>query len=506
MPTANQAVRFIGCTYASYVALGTYNDNTLYFLSDTKQIFLGNKEYTKSIKVLDAQPNASTFGEAGRLYVYNGNLYICEVSGYTYVWTRVANVNDKEGTVTKVTAGAGLDGGDITETGTISHAVPSGAASTSDSVVDQTAAFGGEVEIVGVSTDEFGHVTAVNVHKITIPEETALDVSSSAETAEDLDPEDTFTVVTEVTKGTGSHDVSVKTKTFKLPEEIDTTYTISTGSTEGTVLVTPSTGSAYEVVVKDWDKLAKLSDISAVFQYKGAVADLAALNAIQNPKTGDVYTVTAEGNQYVYAEGQGWEKFGASVDLTPYALKSEYVPRVSNVEGEVPKFAADGTISSTGFTLGKSVPSDAKFTDTVYEHDQFTAHAKGLYNVQINEEGHVSSATAVTKQDIVDLGIPASNTDTMVKTAPNTTNTIFIAGTTQSAETTGELKVNPDASIGADGSITATAFHGNADSATSATSATSAGKATNDEDGNNIKATYATKEEAQGYQTVWEVI
>ena len=35
MPNANQPVRFIGCASASYAALGVYNENTIYFLTDT---------------------------------------------------------------------------------------------------------------------------------------------------------------------------------------------------------------------------------------------------------------------------------------------------------------------------------------------------------------------------------------------------------------------------------------------------------------------------------------
>ena len=47
---------------------------------------------------------------------------------------------------------------------------------------------------------------------------------------------------------------------------------------------------------------------------------------------------------------------------------SDYIPavKVLHGQGQVPKFKKDGTIESTGFTLGKSVPSNAVFTDTTY--------------------------------------------------------------------------------------------------------------------------------------------
>ena len=67
--------------------------------------------------------------------------------------------------------------------------------------------------------------------------------------------------------------------------------------------------------------------------------------------------------------------------------------------------------------------SDNNFTDELlaklngieaeankYEHAEHTAYAEGLYKVTVDAEGHVSNATAVTKQDIVDLGIPGQDT------------------------------------------------------------------------------------------------
>lgn len=40
-----------------------------------------------------------------------------------------------------------------------------------------------------------------------------------------------------------------------------------------------------------------------------------------------------------------------------------YIPIVENATNKVPQFKADGTLESTGFSLGCNVPSDAVFTD-----------------------------------------------------------------------------------------------------------------------------------------------
>lgn len=45
-----------------------------------------------------------------------------------------------------------------------------------------------------------------------------------------------------------------------------------------------------------------------------------------------------------------------------------------------------------------------------YVHPKFTPHDAGLYKITVNDEGHVSDATAVTKDDITALGIPSQDT------------------------------------------------------------------------------------------------
>ena len=62
--------------------------------------------------------------------------------------------------------------------------------------------------------------------------------------------------------------------------------------------------------------------------------------------------------------------------------------------------------------MNKTVPSDAKFTDTIYTHPSYTDRASGLYKITVDGTGHVSAVTAVTKDDITKLGIPGSDTDT----------------------------------------------------------------------------------------------
>ena len=410
MATKGSVIQFCAGTYAQYSGLAVKDANKVYFCQDTKQIFVGESEYTKSTKTLTSVPTSSTPGDDGALYAYNGALYLCKIDGSNYSWTRVANVNDYAGTMTSITVGEGLtnasgDDNPITVSGTVKHAIATGAEAHVDDVTDQTATFGGTVTTQSVATDKFGHVVGIYTHNITMPTETVLTVDKQADGATvELGYGDTFTVVAEVEKGDGSHEVVRTVKTFQLPEsdQHDTTYTISS-TKEGKVTVTPSVGESYDVTINGWNDLAKKSDISAVFQFKGTVATATDLPA-EGMQTGYVYFVTADNSEYVYVN-DAWEKLGPVIDLSAYAQTADVIARVTGKTGEVAKFTADGQIESTGFTLGCSVPSDAVFTDTVYTAPTYGAKTSGFYKFSTDANGYVDAVTAVTADDITALGI-----------------------------------------------------------------------------------------------------
>lgn len=530
MPVVDSAVVFASGTLAQYNA-GTKNANTIYFVTDTNQLFVGPDEYTKSYVTLSATPTTSTVGKIGTLGGYNGNLYAC--TGYAageYTWVRVANVNDVVGSVTSVAATDGVetaDGNPITSTGTIKHSVPAGAAATSDPTVGQDAGLGGSFTVQSVGTDKFGHVNDINTTTITMPDVVA---TSDTETISG----GVFTAVSSATVDANG-DLAVETTTFTIPA--GTTYTFETGDTEGCIKVTPSNGSAQNVLVKDWDQLAKLSDITAVFKFKGTVATVADLPLSDN-RRGDVYHVTAGSAEYVWTSDSAtgtasdWEELGTVMDLSAYALSADVIQRVTGETNEVPIFNADGTLSSSNKTIA----------DLTYIHPSHTAYAEGFYKITIDNLGHVTAATAVTSADIAALGV--ATTDENVQTTPDTTSTTsYLAGTTSATQTTGGLKINTGVyADNSDGSLHATGgFKGNADTATAletsrqfsitggATAvavdfngtddvalnvtsldatkltgtaavdttgnAATATNATNDGSGNNIVSTYATKSE-----------
>ena len=124
---------------------------------------------------------------------------------------------------------------------------------------------------------------------------------------------------------------------------------------------------------------------------------------------------------------------------------SSYVPTSRTINGtaltsNITITKVKSAITSTnvnGYTVAKSVPSDAVFTDTTYDdvttstrglmtaadktkldgiasgatkysHPRFTAKTSGFYKIAVNNEGHVTGTTNVEKSDITGLiGTPS---------------------------------------------------------------------------------------------------
>lgn len=446
MPTTGNMIHFKHGTAAQFAA-ATKSADTIYFLTDTKQIFVGDKEYTESAFILESQPvNGTTEGVPGRLYVYNGSMFMCDSAKN---WTKVANVNEKNGTVTSLTVGEGLetasgDNNPITSAGTVKHAVATGAAVHADAGKDQQASFGGTFDIETVATDKFGHVVGVSTYKVTLPAETAITVTQASAADKVLAAGEEFTVVTEVEKGDGSHEIKRTVTKFILPEDKNTTYTLAKGATDGSVKLVSTDGSEVhaDVVIQGWENVAKKSDLAAVFKFQGSVAKEANLPA-ENVEVGYVYHVTETDSEFVYTEN-GWEELGLTVSLDGYATSEEvtealkaYMKLVPGAgEGKIAVFDANGQVVAGAKTIDELVQQ------LTYAHPTHTATGKvGLYKVEVDGLGHVINTVEVTVADINALGAVAEAT-----------------------------------------------------------------KATQDGDGNVIKDTYATKQELEDSALVWESI
>lgn len=67
------------------------------------------------------------------------------------------------------------------------------------------------------------------------------------------------------------------------------------------------------------------TEIGKLYHFKGSVANLEELQAIQDPHEGDVYNISDTGMNAAWT-GEAWDEFGSIADLTPYAKDEDIQP------------------------------------------------------------------------------------------------------------------------------------------------------------------------------------
>lgn len=116
----------------------------------------------------------------------------------------------------------------------------------------------------------------------------------------------------------------------------------------------------------------------------------------------------SQGLRETFMPRDGGELLG---NITPFKTNTYNLGSTDNVFSNVYATNFVGNASKVnGHTVGVDVPSNAKFTDTVYTHPNYTAKSSGLYKITVDGTGHVSATTAIAKSDITALGIPAQDT------------------------------------------------------------------------------------------------
>lgn len=77
-------VNFSFGKYADYKALEVKDAGTLYFTSDTHQLFKGPVEYTKSVRIVENLPSAEN-GEQGVFYVKTPQMTVHAFNGSDFI-------------------------------------------------------------------------------------------------------------------------------------------------------------------------------------------------------------------------------------------------------------------------------------------------------------------------------------------------------------------------------------------------------------------------------------
>ena len=263
-----------------------------------------------------------------------------------------------------------------------------------------------------VTVNNQGHVTdAVAVTKE--------DITNLGIPAQDTNT--TYEVAT--TSNAGLMSAADKTKLNNIAENANN-YThpttsgnkhIPAGGSEGQILQYESDGTAkwatIEETVYDEATSEKSGLMSASDKEK-----LDAIAANANNYTHPSYTQRQSGLYKVTVDNTGHVSAVAAVtksDITALGIPAQD----TNTTYTVATTSKDGLMSSEDKTKLDGIAANANN----YSHPSFTQRAAGLYKVTVNNQGHVTNAVAVTKEDITALGIPGQDTNTTYNAATTST-------------------------------------------------------------------------------------
>lgn len=119
---------------------------------------------------------------------------------------------------------------------------------------------------------------------------------------------------------------------------------------------------------------------------------------------GEIIIVDTSSGETRFKIGDGAKKY-SQLPFEDEAVRSLISAKVDKVSGK--------ELSSNDYTdAEKSKLAGIAAEANKYTHPAYTARSSGLYKMTVDSTGHVSAASAVTKADIVALGIPGQDTNT----------------------------------------------------------------------------------------------
>ena len=183
---------------------------------------------------------------------------------------------------------------------------------------------------------------------------------------------------------------------------------IPSGGTTGQVLQYASDGTA------KWATLVETTYDEATTDKAGlmSASDKAKLNGIAsnaNNYTHPTYTQRTSGLYKITVDGTGHVNNAVAVsktDITDLGIPAQ------DTTYSVANSSTNGLMSSTDKKKLDGIAEGA----TKYTHPSYTQRASGFYKITVDNTGHVSNVTAVSKTDITELGIPSQDTTYSVAT------------------------------------------------------------------------------------------
>ena len=178
------------------------------------------------------------------------------------------------------------------------------------------------------------------------------------------------------------------------------------GDNSAQLATTAYVDSAKTAVYSDmYTKTQVDAKVASVMHYKGTVATLAALEEVTAPVIGDVWNVTATGDNYAYSEAGAWDKLAGEIDLTNYVtldsaqtitgVKTFSETIVGNVNGSAARL---GTARTIGITDADSITqaTAASFDGSANVAITMTALNAALLTgtASVNTTGNAATATS----------------------------------------------------------------------------------------------------------------
>ena len=192
----------------------------------------------------------------------------------------------------------------------------------------------------------------------------------------------------------------------------DARYALTTENVQtGDTVKEQDTGLMY-FVVDD----TKLNEAAGYEAYTAGQASSVPWSGI----TGKPSSFTPEAHTHAIADVTGLQAElkakALATDLTSHTGNSDiHVTTTDKQNWNAAKTHADSAHARTDATKTAKSTTNGNIlindTETpVYTHPSHTQHAEGLYKITVDESGHVSGATAVSKEDITGLGVAGEDT------------------------------------------------------------------------------------------------